>query len=230
MEKQYLTLPFKKSMIICGYKNEEYRKHWKYPHYGIDITTRQGITEDPTIIASGSGEVIDCGWDNSGGNIVIVKYPNVFNCKNNNVLDVIIRYLHLESIAVKKGDKVKQGDKLGNEGKTKTSSYHLHLEIDTDTKYPYHSPQVSSKDDNKTAAQGNILKHGTDTSINPADVLFIGENQELVPTVYNKAWLSELDIYSHIPADNKVIITNSMIERLRELHTELGEILEEVRI
>ena len=37
-----LIMPFKRQMMLCGYKNAEYQKYWGYPHYGVDISTIQG--------------------------------------------------------------------------------------------------------------------------------------------------------------------------------------------
>lgn len=81
---------------------------------------------------------------------------------------------------------ISQGDVLGVEGKSGMGGwdYHLHLEFDTDTAYPCYSPQV---------AGGTILKKGTDSSVNPSDLLYVGEGQVVVDPTYNPAWLNSED-------------------------------------
>ena len=195
---QKLLMPFKKCMMLCGYKNPRYLKHWGYSHFGIDVSTIQGgAGSDHNIYASGDGTIIATGFDNSCGNVVVVVYPTCYIRSDDSEKDLTARYCHLSSISVKQGDKVKQGDILGIEGNTKTGDYHLHLEFDTDTKNPLYSPQVSSRDDHLTMEQGNIIKKGyigsRDTTLNPSDILFVGENQEIVKPTYNPAWLNPSD-------------------------------------
>lgn len=191
---QKLIMPFKSQMMLCGYKNPNYKKYWKFDHYGVDISTIQGNAgTDHNIYASGDGEVISCGWDNSGGNVVIVKYPQVYNRAKHEYKDLIARYMHLKSINVKAGTKLSAGTIIGEEGKSATGDFHLHIEFDTDTKYPNYSPQVSSRDDSKTVAQGNILRHGIDSSVNPSDIFYIGRDQKIVAPTYNPAWLNQCD-------------------------------------
>ena len=64
---QKLIMPFQSQMMLCGYKNAQYRKHWGYEHYGVDISHHTGgAGEDHTIYASGSGTHVAAGeisWD-----------------------------------------------------------------------------------------------------------------------------------------------------------------------
>ncbi|MBQ4100257.1 MAG: M23 family metallopeptidase [Oscillospiraceae bacterium] len=189
---QKLIMPFLKQQILCGYKVPKYRAYWGYEHYGIDISGKYG-GGDTTIYSSGEGEVIKTGFDNSGGNIVVVRYNNVLNRKTGKTLDVIARYFHLSKIVAKEGRKVKVGDILGYEGNTKATDYHLHLEFDTDVAYPLYSPQVSSADDKLSASQGNILKKGVDTSVNPIYLLHLAKEQSLSQPTYNPDWLNADD-------------------------------------
>ena len=70
---QKLIMPFKRQMMLCGYKNAEYLKYWGYPHYGVDISTIQGQGDnDPTVYASGYGVVLSAGWDIKLGGAVCV--------------------------------------------------------------------------------------------------------------------------------------------------------------
>ena len=70
---QRLIMPFKRQMMLCGYKNAEYKKHWGYHHYGVDISTIQGgAGTDPNIYASGNGIVLAAGWDKKLGGAICV--------------------------------------------------------------------------------------------------------------------------------------------------------------
>lgn len=88
-----------------------------YLHTGIDISTnRQG---DP-ILATADGKVIDVNYDSSLGNSVTIQHSHGFTT----------RYGHMRSFAVKKGQRVSQGDIIGYLGNTgKTTGPHLHYEV-----------------------------------------------------------------------------------------------------
>lgn len=196
---QRLLMPFKKQMMLCGYKNAEYLAYWKYPHYGADISTIQGgAGDDHTIYASGEGIVVAVGKDNSLGYGIAVLYKGCLNHKTGKCCDLIARYMHMPSVYVTKGQAVKAGDKLAPEGKEGTGDYHLHLEFDVDTSYPCYSPQVSS---------GHAFWFkGTDSSVNPSLVLHIGAGQEIVKPTYNPAWLNAEDfIIPAVPAAETVL-------------------------
>ena len=198
---QKLKMPFQRQMMLCGYKNPNYTKAWGYAHYGVDLSSAYaGTGADRRIYASGEGICVDCGWDNSGGNIVIVLYPEVYIHATGETKSLVARYMHLSSIAVTKGEKVVAGSVLGVEGNTKTTDFHLHLEFDTDTdpRYYAYSPQVSNRDDAASREQGNLLKKGRDSSVNPSYVLHVSKEQEIVPPTYNPAWLNKEDFM--IPA------------------------------
>lgn len=185
---QRLILPFVRSMMLCGYKVAEYREHWGYPHYGIDISTIQGgAGDDPTVYASGTGRVLAAGKDAKLGYGLAVLYPGAVNHRTDKAADLTARYMHLREIYVKAGDEVAPGDKLGLEGKEGTGDYHLHLELDTDTREEYArwSPQVSSG--------LTFWVKGVDSTVNPSDYLHIGPGQSLAPPTYNPAWLAPED-------------------------------------
>ena len=182
---QRLIMPFKRQMMLCGYKNAEYKKHWGYPHYGVDISTIQGSAgDDPTIYASGNGVVHRAGKDSKLGYALCIVYSDVLNHRTGEIRPVVARYMHLSKLMVKAGDAVKTGAPLGIEGKEGTGDYHLHIEFDTDIQYPQHSPQV---------AGSSFWKKGTDSTVNPSHLFHIGEGQSLVPPTYNPAWLNDED-------------------------------------
>ena len=183
---QRLIMPFKKQMMLCGYRNAEYQKHWGYPHYGVDISTIQGgAGTDHNVYASGNGVVLLAGWDEKLGGAICVMYSGAYNHKTGKTTDVVARYMHLASVAVKTGDAVKTGTVLGVEGKEGTGDYHLHLEFDIDVKYPQYSPQV---------AGSTFWKKGTDSTVNPSYLLHINDDRKVVTPTYNPAWLNKEDI------------------------------------
>jgi len=184
---QKLIMPFKRQMMLCGYKVEPYRKHHGFLHYGVDVSSIQGgAGTDAHIYASGHGTVLAAGRDSRLGGAVAVLYPDALNHATGDVRGLVARYMHLTSVSVKAGDAVAPGDELGVEGKEGTSDYHLHLEFDTDTNpaFATWSPQVKS---------GNFWKKGTDTTVNPSHVLHVGPEQVIVEPNYNPAWLNPED-------------------------------------
>lgn len=85
-------------------------------HSGIDLA---GSTGTP-VTAVHEGEVIYAGSSGGYGKLVQIKHGDKINTL----------YGHLNSISVKKGDKVKQGQEIGRRGNTGHSfGSHLHFEI-----------------------------------------------------------------------------------------------------
>lgn len=183
---QKLIMPFKRQMMLCGYKNPEYRKYWGYDHYGIDVSSKQGgAGTDDNVYASGEGVVLAAGTDSKLGKGVVILYKDCVS-RNGEVKDLAVKYMHMVALKVAKYDTVSAGDIIGLEGKEGTSDYHLHFEIDTDTtpKYATWTPQVAGSD---------FWKKGIDSTLNPSLWLWVGENQVIVKPTYNPAWLNEED-------------------------------------
>lgn len=88
-----------------------------YIHKGMDFSNwRSG---DP-IISTANGQVVTVMYDNGFGNSIIVKHKHGF----------YTRYAHLDSIRVKKGQYVSQGEVIGTLGNTGlTTGPHLHYEV-----------------------------------------------------------------------------------------------------
>jgi murein DD-endopeptidase MepM/ murein hydrolase activator NlpD len=165
---QKLILPYKSCKVVAGYKRPAYRSYWGYDHYGCDYVGVSNLD----IIASGNGTVLTAGYDNNVGNTVCILYPDAYNHKTGKTQSLIARYMHLKSISVKVGQKVKAGDKIGVEGATGRGNWssHLHIEFDTDTKWPNYSPQV---------AGANLIKKGIDSTVNPSHVFHKGRGQSI---------------------------------------------------
>jgi murein DD-endopeptidase MepM/ murein hydrolase activator NlpD len=212
---QKLLLPFQSQMMLCGYKNAEYKAYWKYAHYGIDVSSIQGgAGTDAHIYASGEGTVLAAGKDNTLGYGVAVLYPDCIG-RDGGFLSLVARYMHLSALSVKEGDSVQAGDVLGVEGKEGTGDYHLHLEIDRDTtpQYAVWSPQVSK---NHT-----FWVKGTDTTLNPTLWLWRGREQSLVAPTYNPAWLNSEDFEFPDAEENTTSAEEGMRDRLVALAKEI---------
>lgn len=178
-----LTLPFNKSMYLCGYKVNPYKEYWGYPHYGVDISAKEA-NGNMYVLASGDGKVLAAEKDNTLGGGIAILYKDC-ESRYGEKIDIVARYMHLSALNVKTGDIVKRGDVIGHEGKEGTQDYHLHLEFDTDTVYPTYSPQVDNRH--------TFWMKGIDTTVNPSLWLWMGDGQELVSPTYNPAWLNAED-------------------------------------
>ncbi len=89
-------------------------------HSGIDI----GVPMGTPVKASNAGKVIYVGWYGGYGKVVIIDHGQ-YNGKAISTL-----YAHLSSYNVSVGQKVSQGQKIGNAGSTGYSTGpHLHFEV-----------------------------------------------------------------------------------------------------
>lgn len=184
---QKLILPINQARITSGYKNPNYKKQFGYTHYGIDMTDK--ARSNTTIWGSGEGTVVEAGWSNSGGNVVVIKYPKCL-LTDGTVKDLILRYYHLDKISVKKGQRITKDTRVGYYGNTGASSgAHLHLEVDTDILYPCHTPQISKN--------SGVLKRGTDSTIDPIKCLYIKTSspdcQSITHSGYNTLTSSDVN-------------------------------------
>ena len=85
-------------------------------HAGVDIAAPPGTP----ILAVQDGVVTRSGWGGSYGYVVYVEHPN----------GAQTRYAHMRRIAVRSGQRVQQGDVLGEVGSTGASTGpHLHFEL-----------------------------------------------------------------------------------------------------
>jgi len=108
---QFLILPVNKSLITCGYKHPWYGTRYKnQTHYGVDVVHRDGKTH---LYGCGDGVVVLRGNDHICGNVLAIRYNNV-KLKDGRVLDLIVRYYHLDRICVKLGERVNTEKLLGH--------------------------------------------------------------------------------------------------------------------
>ena len=187
---QKLILPINKARITAAYKNSNYAKEFGYTHYGVDMTDKD--RKDYTLYASGKGVVSHCGFNKSGGNVVVIVYRDC-ELPIGGTCDIVLRYFHLKSIKVKVGQKVNKDTIIGLYGNTGYSSgSHLHLECDTDVNYPNYTPQIS------TSSSNSVLKKGiASTMLNPVDVLWVKTSrpdyQSVVSSGYNTVAKSDVN-------------------------------------
>jgi murein DD-endopeptidase MepM/ murein hydrolase activator NlpD len=85
-------------------------------HEGLDIANRIGTP----VIAPADGIVSDTGKDSTYGNVIVISHGFGINS----------RFLHLNRILVRPGQRVKRGDKIAEVGTTgKSTGPHLHYEV-----------------------------------------------------------------------------------------------------
>lgn len=86
-------------------------------HHGQDFRTPYGTN----VYATGSGKVIEAGWNSGFGNCIVVDHGYGYRST----------YGHLSNIKVTVGLNIKRGDLIGLSGNTGTSTGpHLHYQID----------------------------------------------------------------------------------------------------
>lgn len=122
VDETLYTLPFKYKAPIKGRVTSPfgYRDHpvtnMVTFHYGVDIAASLG----DKIGSFAEGTVTETGTGRINGKYVIVTHKDGF----------WTRYCHLSKISVKKGQKVKIGEKIGEAGTTGMSTgVHLHFEV-----------------------------------------------------------------------------------------------------
>lgn len=85
-------------------------------HQGLDFAAPTGTP----VVASASGTVVQAGWGGGYGNLVVLRHQG----------GMLTRYAHLSRIAVKTGQSVAQGQRIGAVGSTGLSTGpHLHYEV-----------------------------------------------------------------------------------------------------
>ncbi|MGN0693723.1 MAG: peptidoglycan DD-metalloendopeptidase family protein [Lentihominibacter sp.] len=96
-------------------------------HYGVDYACSK-----VPLYALGEGVVYKTGYDKSAGNFVYIKHGSV-----------AVAYFHLTSIAVKKGQKVHKGTRIGISGTTGASTgVHLHLGVRNISTWKWQNPET----------------------------------------------------------------------------------------
>ncbi|WP_108502831.1 M23 family metallopeptidase [Paracoccus indicus] len=112
IEKLPLAMPVRDSFRYTS----GFGRRWGRMHEGIDMAGPIGTP----IYATGDGVVIHAGRASGYGNLIKIQHE----------LGTETRYGHLNRIRVKVGDKVSQGDLIGDMGNTgRSTGPHLHYEV-----------------------------------------------------------------------------------------------------
>jgi murein DD-endopeptidase MepM/ murein hydrolase activator NlpD len=118
MRKAFLRAPLNFSYISSAFNPRRMHPILKRirPHNGTDYHAPRGTP----VYAAGDGTVIRSGYSNANGHHVFIQHANSMET----------RYLHFTNRAVKKGQKVRQGQTIGYVGSTGLASGpHLHYEF-----------------------------------------------------------------------------------------------------
>ncbi|MEA5051766.1 MAG: M23 family metallopeptidase [Oscillospiraceae bacterium] len=115
--------PMQRIGVTAGFGLYDPRGAGASMHYAVDISRTQPKSFDVT--AAHDGTVLASLFDTAGGNLIALR--GGYNEK----LDVITRYGHLLSRAVRTGDAVRCGDVIGVQGNTGTATTAQHLHFET---------------------------------------------------------------------------------------------------
>jgi murein DD-endopeptidase MepM/ murein hydrolase activator NlpD len=118
--RAFLSSPLAFSRISSGFGLRFHPVHGSLrPHLGVDFPAPTGTP----VRTVGDGSVQFAGWQRGFGNVVFIEHRN-------NITTV---YAHLHRIDVRKGQRVSQGDNIGQVGCTGTcTGPHLHFEYRRD--------------------------------------------------------------------------------------------------
>jgi murein DD-endopeptidase MepM/ murein hydrolase activator NlpD len=118
MRKAFLRAPVNFKYISSSFKKRRFhpvQKRWK-AHRGIDYAAKTGTP----VVAAGDGKVTHSTYNKYNGNYVFIQHGN----------GIVTKYLHFSKRAVKRGQRVKQGQLIGKVGATGLASGpHLHYEF-----------------------------------------------------------------------------------------------------
>jgi len=118
MRKAFLRAPVSFKYISSNFKPKRFhpiQKRWK-AHRGTDYRANKGTP----VVAAGNGKVTHSTYNKYNGNYVFIQHGN----------GIVTKYLHFSKRAVKKGQRVKQGQIIGYVGSTGMSEApHLHYEF-----------------------------------------------------------------------------------------------------
>lgn len=118
MKKSFLRAPVNFRYVSSNFNPRRFHPVQKRikPHRGVDYVAPVGTP----VVSAGKGRVTEAGYNRFNGNYVFIQHGDRYMTK----------YLHLHTKSVKKGQSVKQGQKIGTLGKTgMVTGAHLHYEF-----------------------------------------------------------------------------------------------------
>ncbi len=110
LKKAFLKAPLRFSRISSRFSHSRLHPVLKTrrPHHGVDYAAPTGTP----VRSVGNGHVVASGYSRGNGNYVKIRHNSVYTSM----------YLHLSSRAVRKGEEVAQGDRIGRVGSTGLST------------------------------------------------------------------------------------------------------------
>ena len=118
MRKAFLRAPLNFNYVSSNFNPKRFHPVLKRvkPHRGVDY----GAPVGAPVRAAGDGRVVQASYNKYNGNYVFIQHGN----------NIVTKYLHFSKKAVKKGQRVKQGQTIGYVGATgMVSGPHLHYEF-----------------------------------------------------------------------------------------------------
>lgn len=110
------SLPLSHPVRAAHRRTSGFGPRWGRMHSGMDFAAARGTP----ILATAEGTVTHAGWQSGYGKLVKVRHALGFET----------RYAHLNTIAVRKGQRVSRGQNIGGMGTTgRSTGVHLHYEI-----------------------------------------------------------------------------------------------------
>ena len=196
----FITSPF-------GMRQDPMDKSKQQMHKGIDIRTNH----EAVLATESNGKVVavNQNTNTAGGKSVTVEY------NRNDGSKVQCTYMHLDSIAVKQGDTVNVGQKLGISGNTgtRTTGEHLHFGVKTiaadgtkrDIDPAVYLAEIAQKGNIQLQAMHNgtdlLAKYKTDVPVS---------TEQLSPEAWMKKLLSSEDASVELSNNNDPILEMAM--------------------
>ena len=196
----FITSPF-------GMRQDPMDKSKQQMHKGIDIRTNH----EAVLATENNGKVVSVNQNTNtaGGKSVTVEY------NRNDGSKVQCTYMHLDSIAVKQGDTVNVGQKLGISGNTgtRTTGEHLHFGVKTiaadgtkrDIDPAVYLAEIAQKGNIQLQAMHNgtdlLAKYKTDVPVS---------TEQLSPEAWMKKLLSSEDASVGLSSNNDPILEMAM--------------------
>ena len=196
----FITSPF-------GMRQDPMDKSKQQMHKGIDIRTNH----EAVLATESNGKVVSVNQNTNtaGGKSVTVEY------NRNDGSKVQCTYMHLDSIAVKQGDTVNVGQKLGISGNTgtRTTGEHLHFGVKTiaadgtkrDIDPAVYLAEIAQKGNIQLQAMHNgtdlLAKYKTDVPVS---------TEQMSPDAWMKKLLSSEDASVGLSGSNDPILEMAM--------------------
>ena len=161
LQKMFLRSPLPFTRVTSGFTSKRFHPVLKVyrPHYGIDLGAPRGTP----VRATAHGRVAFAGRNGGAGKMVKLRHSNRFETS----------YLHLSRIAVRRGQRVRQGEVIGHVGSTGLSTgphldyrvkqngrYLNPLRLDNQPAEPIPQHKLSEFQDRREALRASLVGDG----------------------------------------------------------------------